>query len=109
MAQETKKPKKVLTMRSCRYCRAKFVPARPQDKEAKFCSPNHRKNFWRFGGLPYDKLREQIMRDVRKVIREEFAQLAAGFNPQAAQEAVSAVEKLETMKRAFQQAFGESA
>lgn len=107
MAQDIKKPKRVLTLRSCRYCRAKFVPARPQDKDAKFCCPNHRKNFWRFGGLPYDKLKEQIMRDVRKFMREEFARLGARFNPQAAQESVSAIEKLQRVKRAFEHAFDE--
>jgi len=76
MAQDTKKPKRTLTLRSCRYCHARFVPARPQDKDAKFCSPNHRKNFWRYGGLPFDKMKEQIMKDVKKLVRE-----AAQFGP----------------------------
>lgn len=109
MAQDIKKPKRVLTLRSCRYCRAKFVPARPQDKDAKFCCPNHRKNFWRFGGLPYDKLKEQIMRDVRKFMREEFARLSKGFgfHPEAARQTLTAIDKLERIKRAWQEAFSE--
>lgn len=77
MAKDTKRPKRVLTMRSCRYCHARFVPARPQDKDAKFCSPNHRKNFWRYGGLPFDKMKEQIMRDVRRIVREEVKRCVA--------------------------------
>lgn len=78
MAQDTKKPKQTLTLRSCRYCHARFVPARPQDKDAKFCCPNHRKNFWRYGGLPFDKMKEQIMRDVRRAVREEIERLMPG-------------------------------
>lgn len=44
---------------------------------AKFCEPNHRKAYWRFGGLPFDKMKEQIMRDVRKMVRAEFAAMHA--------------------------------
>jgi hypothetical protein len=57
------------------------VPERPQDKDAKFCCPNHRKSFWRYGGLPFDKMKDQIMKDVRKMVR---AELAAALHPPAA-------------------------
>lgn len=67
-------PKRPATLkpRRCKYCRATFVPERAQDKDAKFCEPNHRKAYWRFGGLPFDKMKEQIMKEVRKLVRAEF-------------------------------------
>lgn len=70
-----KKPDPVVLLRRCKYCRANFLPDRPQDKEAKFCSAAHRKSFWRYGGLPFDKMKLQIMKDVRAIVREEFAAL----------------------------------
>ncbi len=65
-----------LRPRRCKYCRGMFVPERAQDKDAKFCMPNHRKQYWRYGGLPFDKMKEQIMKDVRKLIRDELRQIA---------------------------------
>ncbi len=59
--------------RRCKYCRGNFVPERAQDKDAKFCCANHRKAYWRFGGLPFDKMKEQILREVRKQVRAELA------------------------------------
>ena len=72
----TARSKKVtlLRPRRCKYCRATFMPERAQDKEAKFCCPNHRKAYWRYGGLPFDKMKEQIMKDVRKMVRAEIAE-----------------------------------
>lgn len=58
----------LLKPRRCKYCRGNFVPERAQDKDAKFCCPNHRKAYWRFGGLPFDKMKEQIMKEVRKMV-----------------------------------------
>ncbi len=52
--------------RSCRYCKAKFKPIR---LDQRFCKPAHRKAFWKYGGLPFDKMKEQIMKDVRKEFR----------------------------------------
>ena len=69
-----KKPT-LLRPRRCKYCRGTFVPERAQDKDAKFCCPNHRKAYWRFGGLPFDKMKEQIMKDVRKMVRTEVAEM----------------------------------
>ena len=51
--------------RSCRYCKAKFKPIR---EDQRFCKPAHRKSFWKYGGLPFDKMKEQIMKDVRKLL-----------------------------------------
>ena len=56
--------------RSCRYCKAKFKPIRADQR---FCKPAHRKSFWKYGGLPFDKMKEQIMKDVRKLVRAEIA------------------------------------
>jgi hypothetical protein len=56
--------------RSCRYCKAKFKPIR---EDQRFCKPAHRKSFWKYGGLPFDKMKEQIMKDVRKMVRAEIA------------------------------------
>lgn len=87
-----------LRPRQCKYCKAKFTPARPQDKDAKFCEPNHRKAYHRYGSLPFDKLMERVRKEmkvikidsaapglsrdeVRRIVREEIAarlaQLAA--------------------------------
>jgi hypothetical protein len=70
---EKKKPAAFLALkpRRCKYCRAIFVPARPQDAQAKFCEPNHRKAYHRYGGLPFDKLMDRV----RKEIKREFADL----------------------------------
>ena len=59
--------------RTCRYCRAKFKPIR---EDQRFCKPDHRKAFWKYGGLPFDKMRDQIMKEVRKIIHEELAKYA---------------------------------
>lgn len=54
-------PRKALPTKQCRYCRAKFRPTRNTQR---FCKPDHRKAFFRYGGLPYDKLRDQMRRDI---------------------------------------------
>jgi hypothetical protein len=77
MAQDTKKRKVVLKPRPCRYCRVKFVPGRPQDKDAKFCQPNHRKAYWRYGGLRFDKFKAQLMKELKSYVREEVQRVAA--------------------------------
>jgi hypothetical protein len=61
---------KTVPNRSCRYCKAKFKPVR---EDQRFCKPAHRKAFWKYGGLPFDKMKEQIIKDVRKMVRAEFA------------------------------------
>lgn len=76
MATAAKTPA-TLKPRRCKYCRAWFVPERTQAKNAIFCSPNHRKAFWRYGGLPFDKMKEQIMREVRKMVPTLVAEALA--------------------------------
>lgn len=53
--------------RTCRYCKAKFKPIR---EDQRFCTPAHRKSFWKYGGLNFDKMKEQLEKSVRKMIRE---------------------------------------
>jgi hypothetical protein len=78
-----KRPSKPLLARRCKYCRANFIPQRSQDKDAKFCCPNHRKAFWRYGGLPFDKLMVRIEREIKRIVREELQKaLTARDQPQ---------------------------
>jgi hypothetical protein len=55
-----------LPMLKCRYCKVRFRPLR---KTQRFCQDAHRKLFHRYGGLAYDKMREQIVKDVLREIR----------------------------------------
>jgi hypothetical protein len=77
MPRTAKKNTTDLTPRRCKYCRGNFVPERAQDKDAKFCCPNHRKAYWRYGGLPFDKMRDQIMKDVRRELKAQHAEILA--------------------------------
>jgi len=71
-----------LIPRTCKYCRAAFTPTRAQGRAAKFCCPNHRKAYWRYGGLPFDKMMDRIRRElpeiVRDIVREELAKVIDG-------------------------------
>jgi len=75
MPRTAKTPGAHLKPRRCKYCRGNFVPERAQDKDAKFCCPNHRKAYWRYGGLPFDKMRDQIMKDVRRELKAQHAEI----------------------------------
>jgi hypothetical protein len=35
--------------RGCDYCGVEFKPSRPQDAKQRFCTDNHRKDFFRYG------------------------------------------------------------
>jgi len=70
-----------LKPRRCRYCRAIFSPVRMCDSDQRFCCPAHRKLYWRYGGLPFDKLMERVRKEMRKMVREEIQE----FLPQLAQ------------------------
>jgi hypothetical protein len=61
-----------LKPRKCLYCKARFFPKRVSGKPEKFCSPNHRKAFHRYGGLPFDKLMARIQKEVRAIVKEEI-------------------------------------
>jgi hypothetical protein len=70
-----------VTNRSCRYCKAKYKPIR---EDQRFCKPAHRKLFWKYGGLPFDKMKDQLLKELRKIVRAEIAdslQDLVVFNP----------------------------
>lgn len=77
MSQDTKTAKRTLIPRRCRYCRASFVPEDHRGEKARFCCENHRKAFWRYGGLPFDKMKQQILKDIKPLIRDEIERCAA--------------------------------
>lgn len=72
----TKAPRDPYRMRPCRLCKAQFRPtthvvACADSQE--FCCPNHRKEYWKYGGLPFDKLMVRIEKRCREIAREEIA------------------------------------
>lgn len=58
----------------CRYCKAVFYPTQ---KTQVFCSEDHQKSYWKHGALPFDKLMARVEKETRRIVREEFAALAA--------------------------------
>lgn len=76
---------KVLHPRRCHHCRAIFVPRNNAGKNAKFCCDAHRKAYWSYGSLPFDKMKEGLMREVRKIVpglvHEELASLGIEVDP----------------------------
>lgn len=58
--------------RKCKYCKAIFTPTRPQDKDQKYCCANHRKYYWEYGALPFEKLQrdlhDSVMRRVNVIV-----------------------------------------
>ncbi len=58
----------------CKYCKALFNPTqRTQD----FCQPAHRKAYWQYGALNWDKFADRIEKKVRQIVREEMAAVEA--------------------------------
>lgn len=71
-----KTPKDPYRMRPCRLCKAKFKPTTHVVSCAdtqEFCCPNHRKEYWKYGGLPFDKLIARIEKRCREIVKEEIA------------------------------------
>jgi len=69
-----KAPKDPYRFRPCLLCRAKFKPTTKVTERAdsqKFCCPNHRKEYWKHGALPFDKLMARIEKRCRDIVREE--------------------------------------
>lgn len=60
-------------MRTCRYCRGKF---RPKRDDQVFCTADHRKRYWQYGALPFDKLIARVERNLRAIVAGELAPLA---------------------------------
>jgi len=68
-------PRDPYRMRPCRLCKAKFRPtthvvACADSQE--FCCANHRKEYWKYGGLPFNKLMVRIEKRCREIAREEM-------------------------------------
>jgi len=64
--------------RPCRNCKAQFKPTCKNRKladEQDFCCANHRKEYWRHGALPFDKLMKRLGVLARKIVREEIGAL----------------------------------
>jgi hypothetical protein len=69
--------------RKCRFCKLLFKPAgkdRGNAQKQEFCTAAHRKEFWKHGAVPVQKLllrQEKRMREIaREEIEQAFAQLA---------------------------------
>jgi hypothetical protein len=69
--------------RKCRFCKLLFKPAgkdRGNAQKQEFCTAAHRKEFWKHGGLPYQKLLDKLEKAVvkildnriREIVREEI-------------------------------------
>jgi hypothetical protein len=68
-------PKDPYRVRACRLCKAKFKPTTHVISCAdtqEFCTPNHRKEYWKYGGLPFDKLMARLEKRAREIAREEI-------------------------------------
>lgn len=59
-------------LKRCRYCKGKFQPRR---EDQAFCSPTHRKLYWKYGALPFDKLIARVEKTLREMIHNETAGL----------------------------------
>ena len=104
-------------MRKCRLCKSSFKPTTKVISCAntqEFCCPNHRKEFWKYGGLPFDKMLKRIEIRCKEIARQEIeesftrvnlpglAQVIHGINEQIAARAVR-TEQHPTVKPASQQ------
>ena len=64
--------------RLCRFCKLIFKPKGKNPANAaeqEFCTAAHRKEFWRHGALPFEKLMGKIEKRVREIAREEIEQI----------------------------------
>lgn len=84
MAQDAKTRKTTILPRRCRYCRTIFVPETRRGNHARFCCDDHRKAYWRYGGLRFDKFKAQLIKELKRFVTEEIercAPLAALIDP----------------------------
>lgn len=87
--------------RKCKYCKAIFTPERPQDWNQKFCQDDHRKKFWMYGGLPYDKMRESLMLTIRAQVNDMLGEVSKKVLKQASRinQLEKRLEKLDGKQR----------
>lgn len=77
-------------MRKCKHCKLPFKPTTKNAKNAdeqQFCTPAHRKEFWKYGSLPVEKLFGKFEKRVREIAREE---MEAALVREIAQEEIGA-------------------
>lgn len=94
-----KAPKDPYRMRPCRLCKAQFKPTTRVISCAntqEFCCPNHRKEYWKYGGLPFDKLMKRITSEIESALDRRFSEMCEAFQPatrihEIAQEEIAAV------------------
>lgn len=70
--------------RKCRLCKLTFKPTDKNPANAagqEFCCPGHRKDFWKHGALPFDKLMAKIEKRVRQIVRDELKSIAPPVPP----------------------------
>jgi ribosomal protein S14 len=85
MPESNKRPKKApardpYRFRKCKLCRLDFRPTTHVIERAdhqEFCSPNHRKEYWKKGAVPYQKMMDRIEKRCREIAREEIAAIPA--------------------------------
>jgi hypothetical protein len=64
--------------RKCRFCKLTFKPSgkdRGNAQKQEFCTPAHRKEFWKHGGLPYQKLLDKLEKAVTKILNERMREI----------------------------------
>jgi hypothetical protein len=59
----------ILPKRKCKYCKGTFQPLQ---RKQTFCCDNHRKSFWQYGTMTFEKLEARVEKEARRVAREEF-------------------------------------
>lgn len=62
---------------TCRYCQLPFVAKKPNQE---FCSPDHRKAFWKHGTLPFEKLMATVEARIAAPLRLRVAEMEARIN-----------------------------
>lgn len=61
--------------RPCRFCKLIFKPSCKNTRNAaeqEFCCPAHRKEFWKHGAVPVQKLMLRQEKRLREIVREEL-------------------------------------
>lgn len=84
--------------RPCKYCKGRFVPVtknKARADEQIFCCAAHRKEFWRSGSLPFEKLMIRFEKRCREIVREELAVFEKRLEFEDAAQAQAAIDRLE--------------
>jgi hypothetical protein len=64
--------------RKCRFCKLLFKPTgkdRGNAQKQEFCTAAHRKEFWKHGGLPYQKLLDKLEKAVVKILNDRIREV----------------------------------